>query len=127
MATPSRSSIAHRTPRRFASSSATLAARNLIRAERMAGSLCFANAPWDKTSSASTVSASDRRARSRRSATLVIVRPRSATSSEDRMFSSAFSTRRNAAIACTSGSFGSALMSIGMSVGTRLFLNASEP
>ena len=45
---------------------------------------------------------------------LVILRPRSATLIDDRMFSSAFSTRRNAAIAWTSGSLGSALMFTGM-------------
>ena len=44
---------------------------------------------------------------------LVILRPRSATLMDERMFSRAFSTRRNAAIACTSGSSGSALMLTG--------------
>ena len=43
------------------------------------------------------------------------------------MFSSAFSTRRNAAIARTSGSFGSALMRTGIASAVRLFLNAGVP
>ena len=47
---------------------------------------------------------------------LVIVRPRSATLMDERMFSSAFSTRRNAAIACTSGSLGSGLIVTGVAV-----------
>ena len=42
------------------------------------------------------------------------LRPRSATLIDERMFSRAFSTRRNAAIARTSGSLGSALMFTGM-------------
>jgi len=46
----------------------------------------------------------------------VIVVPRSATEMDDRMFSSALRTRKNAAIAWTSGSFGSWLIVTGMNL-----------
>ena len=123
----SRFSIACETRRCWATPSVTLAANNLRRAEWMAGSPLSARAPADRTSNASTVSASDKRARSRWSAAVVMVRPRFATSIDARIFSSAFSTLRNAAIACTSGSAGFSLMSTGTAPGMRLDLNACVP
>ena len=56
------------------------------------------------------------RANSRTSSSVPIFRPRSATLMDERMFSSAFRTRRNAAIAWTSESLGSALIVTGYPV-----------
>ena len=119
--------IACRTGRWRAASSVSLATSKLTRADRKPCSVSLASAPSDNTRMASIASARDRLASSRMSPALDIVRPRSATLIEDLMFSRAFSTRRNAAIAWTSGSVGISLILTGTTDAKMLVWKAGVP